>query len=93
MDKPTDRAWTDDQMKDDGFIPKYGLEFNINEDVMVYGVYSEGFRVGGVNRGLRGSGEVRLTLSSDSDLVRTPNSDSNRNSRTDAYYSTPFTTT
>ncbi len=36
---------------DDGFIPKYGLELQINEDVMVYGVYSEGYRVGGTNRG------------------------------------------
>ncbi|MGB1440050.1 MAG: TonB-dependent receptor domain-containing protein, partial [Luminiphilus sp.] len=37
--------------KDDGFIPKYGLEFQITEDIMVYGVYSEGYRVGGTNRG------------------------------------------
>ena len=38
-------------MEDDGFNPKYGLEYKISDDVMVYGVYSEGFRVGGVNRG------------------------------------------
>ncbi len=36
---------------DDGFIPKVGLEFNISADLMFYGVYSEGYRVGGTNRG------------------------------------------
>ena len=36
---------------DDGFIPKVGLEFNISSDLMFYGVYSEGYRVGGTNRG------------------------------------------
>ena len=41
----------DRKAKDDGFIPKYGLELQINEDVMIYGVYSEGYRVGGTNRG------------------------------------------
>ena len=30
---------------DDGFIPKYGLELQITEDVMFYGIYSEGYRV------------------------------------------------
>ncbi|MCH1555223.1 MAG: TonB-dependent receptor, partial [Pseudomonadales bacterium] len=35
---------------DDGFIPKVGLEFNISSDLMFYGVYSEGYRVGGTNR-------------------------------------------
>ena len=36
---------------DDGFVPKYGLQYNFTDDVMVYGLYSEGYRVGGVNRG------------------------------------------
>jgi len=36
---------------DDGFIPKYGLEFHLNDDIMAYGIYSEGYRVGGTNRG------------------------------------------
>lgn len=36
---------------DDGFVPKIGLQYDINDDVMIYGVYSEGYRVGGVNRG------------------------------------------
>jgi len=73
VDKPTNRAWQrpeDRQMKDDGFIPKYGLEWNITDDIMVYGVYSEGFRVGGVNRGLRGNtGGSTLPVLYDSDLV------------------------
>jgi outer membrane receptor protein involved in Fe transport len=35
---------------DDGFIPKLGLQYNVNDDVMLFAVYSEGFRVGGTNR-------------------------------------------
>ena len=33
-------------MTDDGFIPKVGLQYNFSQDVMIYGVYSEGFRTG-----------------------------------------------
>ena len=36
--------------KDDDTAIKLSLQYNINEDVMVYGLYSEGFRAGGVNR-------------------------------------------
>jgi iron complex outermembrane receptor protein len=36
---------------DDGFVPKIGLQYDLNDDVMIYGIYSEGYRVGGVNRG------------------------------------------
>jgi len=35
---------------DDDIAMKFSLQYNINEDVMVYGLYSEGFRAGGVNR-------------------------------------------
>jgi iron complex outermembrane receptor protein len=35
---------------DDGFIPKIGLQYNVNDDVMFYALYSEGYRVGGANR-------------------------------------------
>jgi outer membrane receptor protein involved in Fe transport len=38
-------------LTDDGFVPKIGLQYDISDDVMIYGVYSEGYRVGGVNRG------------------------------------------
>jgi len=56
--------------KDDGFIPKYGLELNITEDIMVYGVYSEGYRVGGSNRG-RGldKGGPTLPVAYESDIL------------------------
>lgn len=36
---------------DDGFVPKVGLQYNFTDEVMGYVLYSEGFRVGGVNRG------------------------------------------
>ncbi len=41
----------DRKATDDGFIPKYGLELQITDDIMMYGIYSEGYRVGGTNRG------------------------------------------
>ena len=50
-DARVDRQLPDRTAKDDGFTPKYGLELQVTEDIMVYGVYSEGFRVGGTNRG------------------------------------------
>ena len=50
-DARVDQQLPDRSASDDGFIPKYGLELQVLEDVMVYGVYSEGFRVGGTNRG------------------------------------------
>ncbi|HLF29787.1 MAG TPA: TonB-dependent receptor [Xanthomonadales bacterium] len=34
---------------DDKLLPKFSLSYNVNDDVMLYGLYSEGFRVGGVN--------------------------------------------
>ena len=60
----------DRKAKDDGFIPKYGLELQINEDVMIYGVYSEGYRVGGTNRG-RGIdlGGPTLPVAYESDIL------------------------
>ena len=50
-DSRVEQYLPDRNAKDEGFIPKYGLELQINDDVMVYGVYSEGYRVGGTNRG------------------------------------------
>jgi outer membrane receptor protein involved in Fe transport len=32
-----------------GFVPKISLDYNLNEDTMVYATYSEGFRRGGAN--------------------------------------------
>ena len=37
-------------MTDDGFIPKIGLQYDLTDNIMVWGVYSEGYRVGGANR-------------------------------------------
>ena len=52
-------------MSDDGFIPKVGLQYNFSEDVMIYGVYSEGFRTGGVNRGRSDNGTFPVAYDSD----------------------------
>ena len=38
-DARVDRQLPNREATDDGFIPKYGLEFQITDDVMVYGVY------------------------------------------------------
>ena len=35
---------------DDGLLPKIGLQYYFDDDRMVYALYSEGFRLGGVNR-------------------------------------------
>ena len=40
----------DKRAKDDGFIWKGGLKFDVTDDVMVYGTVSRGFRPGGNNR-------------------------------------------
>jgi outer membrane receptor protein involved in Fe transport len=36
---------------DDTVLPKISLSYDVNDDVMIYGLYSEGFRVGGTNNG------------------------------------------
>ncbi len=35
--------------KDSDFIPKASLTYKPNDDIMVYALYSEGFRIGGIN--------------------------------------------
>ena len=35
---------------DDGFIPKVGFQYDVSDNMMVWSVYSEGYRVGGANR-------------------------------------------
>ena len=35
---------------DDGFIPKVGFQYDVSDNMMVWSVYSEGYRVGGTNR-------------------------------------------
>ena len=34
----------------DDFLPKFSISYQIDDDTMVYGLYSEGYRTGGVNR-------------------------------------------
>ncbi len=50
-DSRVDQQLPNREATDDGFIPKLGLEWHVNPDVMLYGIYSEGYRVGGTNRG------------------------------------------
>ena len=49
-DNPADDGFNYMNATDDDLAIKLSLQYNINEDVMVYGLYSEGFRAGGVNR-------------------------------------------
>ena len=51
---------------DAGFVPKVGVQYEITDDVMLYSVYSEGYRVGGVNRG---RGQPTLPVQYDSDTL------------------------
>jgi outer membrane receptor protein involved in Fe transport len=39
------------EQSDDTVRPKVSLSYDVSEDVMLYALYSEGFRVGGVNNG------------------------------------------
>ncbi|MFQ5661110.1 MAG: TonB-dependent receptor, partial [Gammaproteobacteria bacterium] len=39
------------QTNDNTIRPKVSLSYNVMEDVMLYALYSEGFRVGGINNG------------------------------------------
>jgi iron complex outermembrane recepter protein len=45
---PEGNSYTEGK-KDDGFTPKVTLTFKPTDDLMLYGLYSEGFRVGGAN--------------------------------------------
>ncbi len=36
--------------KIDQFVPKFSIDYNVNDDMMAYALYSEGYRTGGVNR-------------------------------------------
>ena len=49
---------------DTGTVPKLGLQYNVNDDVMLFAVYSEGFRPGGGNRN-RNAQTLPLTFDSD----------------------------
>lgn len=61
---PKDRLKTTGS--DDGFNPKLGLQYNVNDDVMLFAAYSEGYRVGGINRG---RGQPTLPQEFDADIL------------------------
>ena len=42
---------TDEPLKEDDVIPKVNVSYTLNDDVLLYATYSEGFRPGGWNRG------------------------------------------
>lgn len=46
----TPRSETRPQGGNDDFVPKVTIEYNLDDDKMVYALYSEGFRAGGANR-------------------------------------------
>ncbi|MGD2129108.1 MAG: TonB-dependent receptor [Lysobacterales bacterium] len=50
--------------KDDGFLPKLGFQYFFAEDRMIYALYSEGFRAGGINRS-RGNPTLPIDYKSD----------------------------
>lgn len=52
---------------DDGVLPKLGLQYFFADDAMLYGLYSEGFRTGGINRA---RGNPVLPVQYNSDLLR-----------------------
>lgn len=69
-DSRVDQQLPNREAEDDGFIPKLGLEWHVNPDVMLYGVYSEGYRVGGTNRGrTNDNGGATLPVDYESDIL------------------------
>lgn len=52
---------------DNGMLPKVGMQYFFADERMVYALYSEGFRVGGINRA---RGNPTLPLQYDSDLLK-----------------------
>ncbi|HEV7340190.1 MAG TPA: TonB-dependent receptor [Sphingopyxis sp.] len=54
--------------KDADFIPKVSLTWKPSDDVMVYGLYSEGFRIGGIN--VYSAATPGLPLSFESDTTK-----------------------
>jgi iron complex outermembrane recepter protein len=45
-----DPRWVPSDGSENGWLPKIGLKYQIDDDRMVYALYSEGFRLGGANR-------------------------------------------
>ncbi|MGE6696632.1 TonB-dependent receptor [Hyphomonas sp. NPDC076900] len=51
--------------KESSFVPKVSLTYTPNDDIMVYALYSEGFRIGGVNVYSVASPDLPLAFGSD----------------------------
>jgi outer membrane receptor protein involved in Fe transport len=51
---------------DSGFLPKGAIQYRFGEDKMVYALYSQGYRTGGINRS---RGNPTLPFQYDSDLL------------------------
>ncbi len=54
---------------DSGFLPKVSLKYDFDPDKMIYGLYSEGFRAGGTNRGRGDPNRVVVPFTYDADIV------------------------
>lgn len=52
---------------DDGFLPKAAIQYSFDDDKMIYALYSEGYRTGGINRS---RGQPTLPQQYDSDLLK-----------------------
>jgi outer membrane receptor protein involved in Fe transport len=52
---------------DDGVLPKIGVQYFFDDERMVYALYSEGFRTGGINRA---RGNPTLPIQYNSDLLQ-----------------------
>ena len=64
--------WVLGDSDDDGWLPKIGFQYFIDDERMLYALYSEGFRLGGVNRDRaeqRGL-ESTFPLEYDSDILQ-----------------------
>ena len=57
----------DVKANEDGFLPKGGIQYHFSDNKMIYALYSEGFRTGGINRT---RGNPILPRQYDSDLLK-----------------------
>lgn len=53
-----------------GFLPKISLKYDLSDSQMVYGLYSEGFRSGGSNRGRGDPDRVVVPFAYESDILQ-----------------------
>jgi len=63
-DNPADEGFNRIDSADDDVAFKFSVQYNLSDDKMIYGLYSEGFRAGGVNRN-RGAPKLAPTYNAD----------------------------